>query len=305
MDLSICIVSWNVSKDLASCLTSLYAQDCAITFETIVVDNASDDDTVRMLAQRFPQVSVIANTDNLGFAAANNQAIRIAKGRYVMLLNPDTTVHDGALDTAVRFMDQHPDVGIAGLKLIYPDGSLQLSCRSFPNPWAALWRGTPLARLCPNNRFAREYTLADWAHDEVRDVDWVSGAAMVVRREAIDQAGLLDERFFMYSEDVDWCKRMWDAGWRVTYLPDAVVTHIVGRSSDHAVIPMVAQAHRSMYRLYLKHFVGRWPSWMRPLEKAVIGAGVVARASLIIGGELLRRAVRAMRAIHRIPQQSI
>ena len=298
MDLSICIVSWNVSEDLRSCLESLHARNCSVTFETSVVDNASSDNTLEMLTGRFPQVNVIANDRNLGFAAANNQAIRVAAGRYVMLLNPDTIVHEGALDTMVRFLDEQPDVGIAGFKLLYPDRSLQFSCRSFPNPWAAICRGTPLARLCPDNRFARDYILSDWAHDEVRDVDWVSGAAMVARREAIDQVGQLDERFFMYSEDVDWCKRMWDAGWRVAYVPDAVITHTVGRSSDRVVIPMVAQAHRSMYHLYSKHFASRWPVWLRPFVKAIIVAGVAVRASLIIGEELLRRAIRAARAAH-------
>ena len=137
MDLSICIVSWNVSEDLRSCLDSLYALDCAVSFETLVVDNASGDDTLQMLSARFPQVHVIANDRNLGFAAANNQALRAATGRYVMLLNPDTVVHQGALNSVVRFLDGHPDVGIAGFKLLYPDGSLQFSCRSFPNPLAA------------------------------------------------------------------------------------------------------------------------------------------------------------------------
>lgn len=286
MDLSVCIVNWNTREDLARCLTSLVGRSWDIEYEVWVVDNASQDSSGDLVRTRFPTVNLVVNAENRGFAAANNQAIQQSQGRYILLLNPDTIVHEGALNQLVWFLDTHPAVGIAGLKLLNPDGSLQYSCRTFPTWGAVLFRGTLLGRLFPHNRFTREYLMQDWPHNEVRRVDWVSGAGLAVRRKMLAQIGLLDERFFMYCEDMDLCRRAWDAGWEVVYFPEAVVTHFIGRSSDQNLGPMIVEFHRSMYRYVGKHLAPRYG----PAVKVLAGVWLTLRAVSILAGSLKRRA---------------
>jgi GT2 family glycosyltransferase len=242
------------------CLRSLLSQQVEGGFEVIVVDNASADGTVEAVRENFPAVKVIANANNRGFAAANNQALAVARGEYVLLLNPDTVVPAGALGALLAVADQHPQAGALAPKLLNTDGSLQLSCRRFPNPWAALFRNTILGRLFPKEPWTREYLMADWPHDEVREVDWASGAALLLRRAAIEQVGWLDEHFFWGSEDVDYCKRLWEAGWRVLYTPQPAIIHRIGGSTDRAVLPTIYRRHASWYRLYAKHFARHWAS---------------------------------------------
>lgn len=261
MDLSIIIVTWNVKEDVVRCLRSLPEARGELRLEVWVVDNGSSDGSVEAVRRQFPQVHLIANPQNLGFARANNQALRQARGRYILLLNPDTVVHEGALERMVRFMDRHPQVGVLGPQLLNPDGSLQYSCRRFPSLGAMLFRGTWLGDLVPRTRFEQEYLMADWPHDEPREVDWVSGAAMVVRRAALREVGPLDERFFMYCEDMDWCARFWERGWKVMYFPGAQVTHFLGRSSRQRSRRAILEFHRSMFLYFQKHFAPRWGRW--------------------------------------------
>ena len=282
VDLSICIVSWNVQEDLQACLDSLYQGSHQLSFEVIVVDNASADDTVAVLNQQYPQVCLIASQENRGFAGGCNEGILHAAGRYVLLLNPDTVVPPRALDEIIDFADQHPRAGIVGPTLLFPDGRLQYSCRHFPTVTAAIFRNTFLGRIIPGTRSVTDYLMSGWDHNEVREVDWVSGACMLLRRELIEQIGLLDEQFFWGSEDVDYCWRAHKAGWQVLYTPQPQVIHAVGCSSNKAVIPTIINIHRSMYRLYRKHlarwFGSRWLIWL----------GVWLRAGLIIGHSYLR-----------------
>ncbi len=283
LELSICIVSWNVRDDLLACLDSIYSGAGDLSVEVIVVDNASADDTALATAQRYPQVRVIENEDNRGFAAGCNQGIEQATGRYILLLNPDTLVPPEALQQMVNFADQHPEAGIIGPKLLYPDGRLQYSCRHFPTITAAIFRNTFFGRVMPRAASVADYLMSDWDHNEVRKVDWVSGACMLLRRELIEQIGLLDEQFFWGSEDVDYCWRAHKAGWQVLYTPQPEIIHAVGRSSDKAVIPTIINSHCSMYRLYCKHqarcFATRW----------LISIGVWLRAVLLIGHTYLQR----------------
>lgn len=288
-DLSVCIVSWNVRGDLAEGLDALYADPVAAAWQVIVADNASDDGTVEMLAGRYPQVEVIANTTNLGFAAGCNQGMRLARGRYVLLLNPDTIVPAGALAQLVIFADQHPDAGIIGPKLLNADGSLQFSARSFPTITAALFRNTILGRLLPKTGSVRAYLLADWDHSTVRNVDWVSGACMLIRRELVEDIGYLDAEFFWGSEDVDYCWRAHKAGWDVLYTPAPAITHVVGRSTDHAVLPTIIRRHQSWQRLYYKHFAHD------PLRRALVWMGIWLRAGLLVVSVVLRRVTRRLR----------
>jgi len=237
VDLSVVIVSWNVRDLLRRCLSSLFADrssSLAPRIEVIVVDNGSVDGSAEMVRAEFPQVHLIVNPDNRGFPAANNQGIEVAQGRYVLLLNPDTEVLDDALAAMVGFADVHPDVGVVGPQLLNPDGSVQSSRRRFPTLATAFFESTWLQPYAPRRLLERFYVL-DRSDDEVQDVDWVTGAALMARREAIEQVGPLDEGFFMYSEELDWCRRFREAGWRVVYLPTAKIVHYVGKSSEQVL----------------------------------------------------------------------
>jgi GT2 family glycosyltransferase len=265
LDLTVCIVNWNTRADLRRALESVFARAGEAAFEVIVVDNASRDGSPAMVRREFPQVRLITNRVNRGFAAGNNEALRRARGRHRLLLNSDTVVHGGAFAAVVRFMDAHPEAGAVGLRVHNPDGTLQYSCRRFPRLATGLFRKVPLGRLIPDNRWNREYLMSDWAHDTVREVDWVSGAAMCMGAGALAQMGRLDERYFMYCEDLDWCYRARRAGWKIYYLPQAVVTHAIGRSTDLRPLRMVREFHRSMSRFYWKHYARAVPLPLRAL----------------------------------------
>lgn len=274
VDLSIVIVSWNVSRDLAACLESLRA-NTSVKAEIIVVDNASTDDTGEMLA-RFPEVTAVMNPENRGFAAANNQGLRIAGGRYLLLLNPDTIVPSRGLAALLGFAEAHPEAGVIGPRLLNPDGSLQYSCRRFPTIRAAMFRHTFLGRLFPHVASMREYLMADWDHATPREVDWVSGACMLIRRQAYEQVGELDQGFYWGSEDVDYCFRIHAAGWQVLYTPQPAITHAIGRSTDQAIIATIIRTHRSMHRLYTRHLARGLAA------RALVSVGIWLRAALLI-----------------------
>ncbi len=256
-DLSVIVVNWNVRDLLRCCLASvLYPHPHTPTpppsLEIIVVDNASTDGSVEMIRAEFPQVSLIANADNRGFPAANNQGIAAAQGRYVLLLNPDTEIVGDALTTLVRYMDTHPDVGMVGPQLLHPNGCVQSSRRRFPTLATLFLESTWLESWAPRSLLRRYYFL-DQPDDVTLDVDWITGAAMLTRREAIQQVGGLDESFFMYSEELDWCRRVKAAGWRVVYHPAAQVVHHVGQSSEQAVPARHINFQRSKIRYACKY----------------------------------------------------
>lgn len=291
MDLSICIVNWNVREDLARCLESLPEAAAGLEYEVIVVDNASTDGSLELLRSRFGEVSVIANGCNRGFAAANVQALAQARGRWLLLLNPDTVAPPESLAELVRFGDEHPRAGVVGPKLVHGDGSLQPSCRRFPTLCAAVLRNTVLGRLCPGARWSADYLMEEWDHQSVRIVDWVSGACMMVRRQAFEQVGTLDEGFYWGSEDVDYCWRMGKAGWEVLYTPQPVITHFVGHSTSQVQVKTILRTHRGMYRLYRKH-LGR-----NPLARGLVWLGVWLRAGLLLAQYA---AHRGLDGVHRL-----
>lgn len=267
-ELSITICSWNTKEDTRKCLQSIY--DCSHEgkIETIVIENASEDSSAEMIENEFPWVNLIKLEQNVGFAKGHNIGFKESKGEILMALNSDTIVHRGALHNLISFLKQNKDVGIAGPKLLNPDGSLQYSCRKFPTPLAALFRNTPLGKMFPKNKYARDYLMQDWAHDESRDVDWLSGAALCIKRELYEKIGGFDEQFFMYLEDVDLCKRAHEAGYRVVYLPDAIITHAIGRSSDRVANEMIKQFHKSMMLYYKKHNLRKTFFLFRPFASA-------------------------------------
>lgn len=298
-DVSLAILSWNARWYLRRCLASLYrtgdsevtqawhragfspAPSCpgTTTWETIVVDQESLDGSADMVEQEFPEARLVRQKPNLGFAGGNNVAYRHASGRYFLLLNSDTVVHPGWLNPLVRYADAHPRAGLIGAKLLNPDGTLQYSCRRFPSLGAGLFRHTPLELLAPKNRFVGDYLMRDWAHDEPRQVDWLSGACLMARREMIEEIGGLDDSFFMYFEDVDWARRAHDAGWEVHYIPEPAVLHEIGRSSDRRPKRMIVMHHQSAYRYFRRHSpVGR-----NPLGRMLLAAGLTVRAGLTLG----------------------
>ncbi|HET91969.1 MAG TPA: glycosyltransferase family 2 protein [Chloroflexi bacterium] len=262
MDLSVVVVSWNVCDLLRRCLRSV-TRTRSLSCEVIVVDNASTDGSIAMLQAEFPQAWVIANTDNRGFPAANNQGLAVAQGRYVLLLNPDTEVVGDGLATLVAYADAHPDVGIVGPQLLNPDGSVQSSRRRFPTLMTAFFESTWLQPHAPR-RLLEQYYVLDRPDDAILDVDWLKGAALLARREAVAEVGEMDASFFMYSEELDWCRRFREAGWRVVYLPTARIVHHEGKSSEQ-VLParhVHFQTSKVQYfRKYHGRFVAEFLRW--------------------------------------------
>jgi hypothetical protein len=257
-DISVIIVSWNVRDLLQRAVASLLADATAshLAVEIIVVDNASRDSTVEMLRANFPHVRVLANTENSGFTRGNNQGLEIAgDARYLFLLNPDTEIFPGALRAMLDFMDapENARVGILGPQLVYADGSVQSSRRRFPTFATALFESTKLEQWFPNNSRITDYRLRNTADSQTQDVDWVVGAALFARRQVYEQIGGLDERFFMYSEELDWCRRAKDAGWRVIYFPNARVLHHEAKSSEQVRAQRDIYFHSSKVRYFKKH----------------------------------------------------
>jgi N-acetylglucosaminyl-diphospho-decaprenol L-rhamnosyltransferase len=262
VDLSIVIVSWNVRDLLRRCLLSLCQEGSRhqppLGFEVTVVDSASSDGSVEMVQREFPWVRLIPSHENLGYARGNNLGMEGASGRYRLVLNPDTEVVGEALSEMVRYMDQHPAVGALGPALRYPDGNLQSSRRRFPTLATAFCESTLLHQWFPYNRVARYYHLADRPPDVSQPVDWLVGAALMLRRQAWQQVGPLDEGFFMYFEELDWCRRCRAAGWEIHYFPDAEIIHYEGKSSEQVATHRTIRFQRSKIRYYRKYYGASW-----------------------------------------------
>jgi hypothetical protein len=254
-DLSIVTVSTNQLPLIRQCLTPLYALPWTVTFEVALVDNACTDGTGDWVRRHFPQVKIVRNEVRKGYPENGNIGIQAQQnGRYVLTLNPDIVCLPGLLDELVAFMDAHPEVGIAGPKLLNPDMTLQPSCRRFSTPRAIFIRGLHLDGLFRRMRFIRDYLMEDLDHDEVGEVDWVTGALLIVRREAITQVGLMDDQsYFLYAEDQDWCCRMWQVGWRVCYIPAARAIHAHMREGIKKPWSRAARYQlKSAYRMFQK-----------------------------------------------------
>ena len=268
LDLTISVVTHNTRDLLKTCLGSIYQKAERIRFEVLVVDNGSTDGTMEMIQKEFPQVKLIENQKNLGFARANNQAIKRGKGRYFLLFNPDSIFKNGSLNETIKFMDRHPEVGILGCKILNSDGTIQESNASFPNLFTEFLRvfqlkkiiasvklrkkiGQKLGRLLGST--IREYFRVYWDSERVRGVDWVTGACLIVKRKAIEDVGLLDENFFMYYEDADWCYRMHHKGWRVYYYPFFEIVHCAGKTGTGFSQRVFFERQKSMYYYFQKH----------------------------------------------------
>jgi GT2 family glycosyltransferase len=252
--LSIVIVNYNVKNLLKKCLESIFEYEKDTEFEVIVVDNNSSDHSKEMLKKDFSQVRVIENKRNLGFSAGCNQGIKQSQGRYILLLNPDTELTTGGFEKMIDFMDSKPEIGICGPKMMDQEGNLQFSCRSFPSCLTAVSSSQSiLNRIFPENFLSQRYLLKNQDHSQIREVDWVSGSCLLAKRELLEKVGLLDERFYMYVEDVDLCYRAKMAGFSVFYVPKVLVIHHIGKSTQKKKLNMLVEHHRSMYYFYRKH----------------------------------------------------
>ncbi len=253
-DVSIIIVNWNTRELLARCLRCVQDTVQQASYEVFVVDNASTDGSQAMVQQDFPAVKLIANAENVGFARANNQAIRLAQGRYILLLNSDAFVKPGTVDTMVQFMDAHPQAGMSACKLLYEDGTLQPSVSAFPTLETELYITLGLNKLFPKSPVFGRYQMTHWDYNDTRPVEVIMGAFMLARAEAVQQVGLLDEQFFMYSEEVDWCYRFKQAGWEIYFYPQAETIHLWGGSSRAIKTETLIRLYRARVQFFRKHY---------------------------------------------------
>lgn len=254
MDISVVILGWNDKQYLETCLQSLKDARSSRTMEIIVVDNASTDGSPEMVEALFPEVKIIRNAVNLGFPRGNNVGVKASRGKYVCLINSDIKVFPGCLDALADFLDQNPRVGMVGPKILNRDLTHQSSCRRFPTLWNNLCEITFLSRMLGGVRFFSGEHMFYFQGDRQMDVDVLVGCFWTVRREAVDGFGLLDERFFMFAEDVDWCKRFWENGWRVVFCPDAEAIHFRGGSSTKQdAVWLALTQQRSILRYWKKH----------------------------------------------------
>jgi len=268
---TIVIVSYNSRQPLQECLRKLTTEKDP--YPVIVVDNASTDGTAETVARDFSVAGLIKNSKNLGFAAGCNQGIRACTSDFILLLNPDTLLERDALQKLVDLMRAQPDVGACGPRILNPDGSLQPSCRQFPTLGAMITDELGFGRLFPHSRRLAKYRMHGWEHNETATVDQLMGACLLLRRSALEHLGLLDERFFLYFEEVDLCLRLQQAGWRVVFVADAMVTHLGGESSKTDPRNALGHRYRSLFTFYRKHY----PKWQSPILRLTIQIAALAR----------------------------
>ncbi len=253
IDVTIVIVNWNTREILKNCLKSIYDDAGPVEYEVVVVDNGSTDGSVDMIKAGFPRAQLIENNKNRGFAAANNQGIALARGRYVLLLNSDTIILDRAVAKTVDFADKHPKAGVVGCRVLNADKTLQLTCFRFPSILNEVLASLYLNKLFPRNKFFGRYRMSWWERNDIREVDVVTGCFMLVRKEAIDEVGVMDERYFIYTEEADWCYRFMQSGWKRLFTPNAEIIHLHGASGSQQRPEMALQLRGSGLQYFKKH----------------------------------------------------
>jgi len=283
MELSVVIVDYRSRGPLLECLAALEADAAGIAHEIVVVDNDPVGGDLLAIGRDHPGVRGIANAENVGYARAINQGIAATTGAFVLAMNPDCRLERGALAALKGHLRAHSKTAVVGPMIRDSDGTLQYSARAFPDHLTFLFnRYSLLTRLFPANRFSRRYLLSDWDHASVRDVDWLSGACLMVRRDAIREVGGMDEAFFMFNEDVDWCRRMKTAGWAVTYVPGARCVHHVGASRKKVASRVILERHRGMIHYFHKHH----PT--HPVVTFCADALILMRAGVMLTANALR-----------------
>ncbi|MCC6649586.1 MAG: glycosyltransferase family 2 protein [Candidatus Eisenbacteria bacterium] len=284
MDLSVVVVTYHSRQHILDCLRSLERARGALAMDVFVVDNASGDGTADLVRREAPEARVVETGGNLGYAKAVNRGIRESSGEFVLVLNPDCVVAPGAPEALVAHLRAHPGCAIAGPRILNTDGSVEYSARSFPDHLTFLFnRYSLLTRLWPGNPWTRRYLLSDWDHVSDRSVDWVSGACMCVRREAVAKAGGMDETYFMFNEDVDWCHTMKKAGFSVDFVAAAQVTHHIGASKGRVSDKVILERHRGMIHYFRKHHR------VNPLVDALAATFILLRARLMLAANAWRR----------------
>jgi GT2 family glycosyltransferase len=258
VDLSIIIVSYNTRDLLRNCLQSVFASQTKYSYEVIVHDNGSPDNSADMVTAEFPQVKLLRG-ENIGFSAGNNAGIQQASGRNILLLNPDTEIEKDTIEVAMKFFEEHSEIGVLTCKVVLGNGEIDPACRrSFPTPWIAIARFSGLSKFFPQSKFFNAYNLGYLPEDESYEIDTCSGAFFLTRKEVVDRVGLLDEDFFMYNEDVDWCYRIKSAGWKIYYHPETQITHFKRQSSRFSKKAQW-EFHRSMIVFHRKHYAHKYP----------------------------------------------
>lgn len=286
MDLSIVIVNYNTKELLRQTVESIIKTSFGFDYEIIVVDNSSKDNSVEMVRENFESVVLIANSSNLGYAKANNMGINKAAGRYVLLLNSDTIVLEDCLQDCVKYMDNNKNIGALGCRVVLRNGELDHACkRGFPTPEASLYYLLKLDKLFPNSRRFGQYDLTYLPQDEINEVDVLIGAFMMVRKHVIDEIGLLDEDFFMYGEDIDWCYRIKAAGYINVYYPRQKIIHYKGASSRKRRFMTIYEFHRAMLLFYKKHYLHKYNF----LVTLTVYTGVALRLGVSIFINLFKR----------------
>ena len=282
IDLSIVIVSWNVVDLLKKCLTSIFMHQNDLAIEVFVVDNASKDEALEMVKKEFPSVKLIVNEKNHGFARANNQAIKQSRGKYVLLLNPDTEIQENALKNTLDYMEKDETIGITGCRLLYPDKTIQLSVRRFPTLYAMFIIMLKIHNFFPE--LVDEYYALDFDYYQAGDVDQLMGAFFMIRRQLIEDVGLLDEKFFYWYEEVDYCRRAKKANWRVAYFPGAEVVHY-GSESFKQVLTLKRQKvlNASILHYFRKHH--SWPAWLVIFCLQPVGCLLSLLISIVYGAK--------------------
>jgi len=280
------VVNYEAGDLLADCVDSVHADASAGPVEVVVVDNGSSDGSVATLRARRPDATVVAPHANLGYSRAANLGIAATRAPFVAVINADTRLAPGSAAAVLATFAAEPDVAIVGPRIVNPDGTTYPSARVEPSPGVAVGHAV-LGGVAPRNRYTRAYRQLDAAVDRPRDVDWLSGAAMWFRRRALDEVGGWDERFFLFLEDVDVCREVAAAGWRIRYQPDALVTHVVGASRAHAPVRSIVAHHRAAYR-----YLDKW--WTGPRRATLpLAAGFLgARASVAVAAASVQRAAR-------------
>jgi len=258
IDLSIIIVNWNVKELLRACIHSIPQAISGHSHEIIVIDSASTDGSADMVRTEFPTITLVASTKNLGYAKGNNLGTMLANGRYLLLLNPDTILKPAALTTMIKYLDEYPTVGAVGPQLLWSDGSIQSSRRRLPTLGTLFWESTLLGQWFPHNRWTQQYHLTNVSPHNTQAVEWVVGAAILIRQETWQQVGFIDQNFFMYFEETDWCHRCLAQGWQIHYLPQAQIIHYEGKSSEQVVAARTIRFQRSKLYYTRKYFGSGW-----------------------------------------------
>jgi len=290
VEISIIIVSYNGREYLRRCLRSLLEHTRGLEYEVVVVDNASRDGSADMVAAEFPSVRLLRRPSNAGLSTALNQGIRLSGGEMTVLLNPDVELRDNPFPAMAQYLRDHPEVGILGPRILDDDGSLQLSCRRFPAFSVAFFnRYSLLTRLFPRNPFSVRYLMTDFDHSGTAEIDWLSLACWMAPRRLFDEVGFLDEGYFLYNEDVDFCQRVHRAGRKVVYLPEVSVVHRIGGSTSTLPNRSVIERHRSMWRYYRKYMRRGF------LLDGPVLAGIVARCAYTLAFSNVKRLRRRSR----------